>query len=190
MDFWSREGNLRFCPYLLGGNFFDYFLDWRSKNYEFLDIRPSPLRVLFHFRASRSKKASKLAKMSNWLWQPKNDPQNRPLITIWSPKYKKMLKLAYQVFKVPNSDQKWGIWAYLSSQIFGNKSTYLLTYYVSDTDGCSNRDTISVLEFDLFTFFTFPGTLGAAKPPIQAFRLQKSVQKHHIYGHLGDSIIA
>ena len=106
MDFWSREGNLRFCPYLLGGNFFDYFLDWRSKNYEFLDIRPSPLRVLFHFRASRSKKASKLAKMSNWLWQPKNDPQNRPLITIWSPKYKKMLKLAYQVFKVPNSDQK------------------------------------------------------------------------------------
>ena len=128
MDFWSREGNLMFCPYLLGGNFFDYFLDWRSKYYVFLDIRPSPLRVLFHFRASRSKKASKLAKMSNWLWQPKNDPQNRPLITIWSPKYKKMLKLAYQVFKVPNSDQKWGIWAYLSSQIFGNKSTYLLTY--------------------------------------------------------------
>ena len=68
--------------------------------------------------------------------------------------------------------------------------TYLHTYYVSGTDGCSNRDTISVLEFDLFTFCTFPGTLGAAKPPIQAFRLQKSVQKHHIYGRLGDSIIA
>ena len=67
--------------------------------------------------------------------------------------------------------------------------TYLLTYYVSDTDGCSNRATILVLEFDFFAFFTFPGTLGAAKPPIQAFRLQKSVQKHHIYGHLGDSII-
>ena len=69
-------------------------------------LKQHTLNEASRFRASRSKKASKLAKMSNWLWQPKNDPQNRPLITIWSPKYKKMLKLAYQVFKVPNSDQK------------------------------------------------------------------------------------
>ena len=190
MDFWSREGNLRFCPYLLGGNFFDYFLDWRSKNYEFLDIRPCLWNTYIQFRACSSKKGSEFAKLSNRLSQPKNDPQYRPLITFWSPKYKKMLKLAYQVFKVPNSDQKCGIWAYLSSQIFGNKSTYLLTYYVSDTDGCSNRDTIMLLEFDLWTFFTIPGTPGAAKQPIQAFKLHKLVQKHHSYGHIGGSIIA
>ena len=128
MDFWSREGNLRFCPYLLGGNFFDYFLDWRSKNDEFLDIRPCLWNTYIQFRASSSKKGSKLAKMSNRLSQPKNDPPNSLSITFWSPKYKKRLKLAYQAFKVPNSDQKSGIWAYLSSQIFGNKSTYLLTY--------------------------------------------------------------